>query len=392
MPAWLRRLLSKTYRNALAAEASGEYVLAAEQYALAGLPAKVAEMHLVRAKRVLPADRANVLDDALRWLTRAINEDQEVSLSLSGELAAALLEEAQALTRGDPRQKGLAVKAAELHEGVEDYSAAGAAYEFVGQRQEATRCYEAAGDIEAMERLLEEESRSRASSRATTDAFDEYETALAAGARGQARRALRRCCAEAPGQGYERMLSDLERRFPTAPGAVEVRVDGIRWVVVGTTPAFLGRGDAQIRLRHAGISRRHAAIDADPAGFHLRDAGSRNGTLLGGLPLAGRVPLAGSGILGLGDQCTLQFQVEGEAVELEVLDGPDRGLRAVVILGDWRAPGAAFRVTFSEGLATVIGAHDVGLVVNGSRTLEPVNLLIGDTIEAPGGGRIEVLS
>ena len=76
MPSLLRRLFSKTYRDALSAEAAGEYMTAAEQYALAGMPGKVSEMHMVRARRAKPTDRADLLDDALRWFKKAGESDE----------------------------------------------------------------------------------------------------------------------------------------------------------------------------------------------------------------------------------------------------------------------------------------------------------------------------
>jgi hypothetical protein len=388
MPPWLRRLFSKSFRDALAAEAAGDYVAAAERYALAGMPAKVAEMHFVRAGRVAAADRGNALEDALRWLRR-VAEGVEVPPTLHESLARALVEEAKALPLGDPRRKNLAMEGAQLHEDGCRHREAGEAFELVGNTEEAARCYEAAGDIEGMERLLDEDCRAQETTSALNSDFEEYESMLGCGARDRAKAALLRCCATAPDQGYEQMLADLERRFPP-PLTVEVRVDGVPFTVVGASPAFVGRGDAHIKLRHAGISRRHAAIDADDEGFYLRDAGSRNGTLLAGISIAGRVPLRGSGVIGLGDQCTLQYSVVGAAVDLEILDGPDRGTRAVVVRREWRAPGGAFVLTFRDGTAVVASAAPGPLCLNGVRVAEPVVALIGDTIDAPAGGRLEV--
>lgn len=388
MPPWLRRLFSKTYRSALTAEAAGDYVAAAERYALAGMPAKVAEMHLVRAARVAAAERANVLDDALRWLRR-VDAEAEVPPELQEALAKALIDEAKALPLGDPRRKSLATEGARLHEHGGRHGEAGRAFELAGAAEDAARCYEAAGDIEGMERLLDEDCRSRAASSALNRDFEEYEAALASGARDRAKAALLRCCAAAPGQGYEPLLTELERRFPP-PWAIDVRLDGVPYTVIGTTSAVIGRGDAHVKLRHAGISRRHAAIDADDEGFHLRDAGSRNGTLLSGLPVAGRVPLRGSGIIGLGDQVTIQFRVGEASVDLEILDGPDRGLRAVVVAGSWNAPGGAFVLTFRDGMAIARAAGPGPLSLNGTAVSEPVVLLLGDTVDSPAGGRLEV--
>jgi hypothetical protein len=242
-----------------------------------------------------------------------------------------------------------------------------------------------------MERLHSEESEFLDSSRAVREAFDEYETAIFGGDRLMARAALRRCCLEAPGQDYERMLSNLEERFPK-PGSVEIRIDGERLLVVGASPAIIGRGDVHIKLRHAGISRRHAAVDLDDDGFHLRDAGSRNGTIYSGIPLNGRVPLKGSGTFSLGDHCKLQFAVHESFLQLEVLDGPDDGLKAVIFGESWTSPRQLFRFRFREGAAVVNGVGGSPLILNGNKTHEPIVLIEGDVVESPGLGHLEVLS
>lgn len=383
-----KRLFSGSYRKALKAEAAGHYVAAAESYALAGMPAKVAEMHLVRAGRVEPTKRADALQDSLRWLRRV--EEEVVPESLSATLAAALIQEAKDLPDGDPRRVNLATEAAKLYETIEKKREAGLAYELIGQEEDAARCYEEAGDIEGMERLLDADSSERRAKHAARDAFDEYEVAMAAGARDNALTALRKCCVEAPGQGYERLLERLERRLPRTD-TLEIRLDGIRMILSGGAPSYLGRGDAHLRLRHPGISRRHAAIDLGGEGFALRDAGSRNGTRLSGLELAGRVPLEGSGTIGLGTQCTLQFSVGDGAVELEVLDGPDRGLKAVLVASEWNPPRLPFSFSFKDGMARVVEAGGGPLLLNGKKTTSSIVLLQDDVVEAVGGGRIEVM-
>ncbi len=383
-----KRLFSSSYRKALKAEAGGDYVGAAESYALAGMPAKVAEMHLVRAGRVEPAKRIGALLDALRWL-RGI-EGEEFPETVATDLASALIEEAKALPEGDPRRINLATEAAKLYEMGDKKRDAGLAFELIGQKDEAARCYEEAGDIEGMERLLDADSNERRAKTAARDAFDDYEVAMVSGARDHALTALRRCCVEAPGQGYARMLERLERRLPPT-GTLEIRLDGIRMILSGAAPSYLGRGDAHLRLRHPGISRRHAAIDMDSEGFAVRDAGSRNGTKLGGLPLAGRVPLEGSGTIGLGTQCTLQFSVSDAAVDLEVLDGPDRGLKAVLLARPWAPPRSPFLFSFKDGMARVEEKDGAPLVLNDKKTTSTVVLLRSDVVEALGGGRIEVL-
>jgi hypothetical protein len=121
---------------------------------------------------------------------------------------------------------------------------------------------------------------------------------------------------------------------------------------------MLGR-DAlcELPLRSAGISRQHAAIAvaADPPGFSLRDAGSRNGTLIGGMPVSGAVPLAGEGAFALGDHCTVGYRVDGDPprLRLHIEDGMDRGL----VLITSASPAAALDLS-DEGLPVKVAFRD----------------------------------
>lgn len=48
-----------------------------------------------------------------------------------------------------------------------------------------------------------------------------------------------------------------------------------------------------------------------------------------GLPLAGRVPLVGTGRFGLGDECALDFEVADGVMILRVASGLDRGVALI---------------------------------------------------------------
>ncbi len=96
---------------------------------------------------------------------------------------------------------------------------------------------------------------------------------------------------------------------------------------------LLGRGaDAGVRLDGMGVSRRHAELFADDQGWHVRDLGSRNGTLLNGTLVDGVAPLATGDEMKI-DEFTLRFVDEdsptdripglpraSEALELTMMD------------------------------------------------------------------------
>ena len=71
------------------------------------------------------------------------------------------------------------------------------------------------------------------------------------------------------------------------------------------------------------------------------------------MPLAGRVPLAVAGELGLGDECPIDFEVTGERLVLRVRGGLDRGAALIAGAEDQRldlAPlGLGLDVIFHRG-------------------------------------------
>lgn len=111
-------------------------------------------------------------------------------------------------------------------------------------------------------------------------------------------------------------------------------------------------------LRTGGVSRRHAEVEVAAPGaarFLLRDAGSRNGTAIAGLPIAGHVPLVGSGTFALGDELRIDFACHGEpaALVLTVATGVDRGAQLIAAADgdrlDLTPVGLAADVVFAEG-------------------------------------------
>jgi len=129
------------------------------------------------------------------------------------------------------------------------------------------------------------------------------------------------------------MLDQLDTALLTA-GKVELKRRGKPLIVACAAPKLvLGRDQlCDLTLRAGGVSRQHAEIERQDSAFLLRDLDSRNGTSVSGLPLAGRVPLAGTGKFGLGDECTIDFETIGTTLILRVAGGLDRGV--ALIAGD----------------------------------------------------------
>lgn len=327
----LRRWLSADYRAARTAEAAGNPEAAAQHYALAGDFEAAVRMHLARAARA--GDRAgeiSALRDALHWA----GEDPGLRKIASAALGRALLAKALAEGVATQRDHEKVREAAALLAAGGEHRDAGKALEQLGDFQGAALAYSNGGHVELMETALVADEQKNHGDHQAREAYADYELHLRLGRRDDARAALERALELAPSRERRRLLDDLLARLITA-GKVELRPRGGGPGIVASAGPVIGLGrDAlcDLPLRAGGVSRRHAEIEiGDAPRFCVRDAGSRNGTLLGGLPIAGKMPLADRGVLELGEDCRIEFVVAGEppALALTVQNGIDRGRRLV---------------------------------------------------------------
>ncbi|HET7504056.1 MAG TPA: FHA domain-containing protein, partial [Kofleriaceae bacterium] len=195
----------------------------------------------------------------------------------------------------------------------------------------AANAYSAGGLVERMEAALAKDDAAHHAVREETDAFAGYQTAMQVGRRDDARAELVRAIASASAAAeYRRLLDQLDTAMLTA-GKVELRRRGKPLIVACAAGRIVLGRDAlcDLTLRAGGVSRQHAEIDHSGEAFVLRDLDSRNGTSLAGLPLAGRVPLVGSGQFALGDECAIDFESSGGALILRVRAGLDRGVSLI---------------------------------------------------------------
>jgi tetratricopeptide (TPR) repeat protein len=325
------RRFSADHRAAVAAEAAGNVDLAAERYALAGDHEGAVRMHLARAARA-PSRNGEIaaLRDALRWA----GDDAMLKKQAAKALGRALLENARAEGIATERDRTKVREAAEMLAAGDDHYSAGEALESIGDHQGAALAYSAGGLVEKMEQALSKEDQRYLKAREEADAFADYETHMRVGRRDDARAELVRALGSADNVGeYRRLLDQLDTALLTA-GKVELKRRSKPVIVAcAANKIVLGR-DAlcDVALRAGGVSRQHAEIERAADGFHLRDLDSRNGTSVSGLPLVGKVPLAGSGKFGLGNECALEFETKDGILIVRISNGLDRGL--ALIAGD----------------------------------------------------------
>jgi len=387
---FLRRMFSSDYRAAVAAEAAGNVDLAAERYALAGEHAGAVRMHLARAARAgtRTAELA-ALRDAMRWA----GEDSELRRQAAAALGKALWEAVRAEGIATERDRAKVREAAELLVVGQDQLLAGEALEAIGDHLAAANAFSAGGHVEHMEQALAKDDELHGKAREEADAFAGYQTAMQVGRRDDARSELVRAVAAASVAGeYRRLLDQLDTALLTA-GRVELKRRGKPLIVAcGANKIVLGRDQlCDLTLRAGGVSRQHAEIERENKQYVLRDLDSRNGTTLSGLRLAGKVPLAGSGRFGLGDDCTLDFERTGETgpLVLRVANGLDRGVALIAAGDDERielAPlGTALDILFHAGRPLLGRGACKDVTFNGEPLGEVrVQLIRGDRIVADG--------
>jgi len=348
----MRRLFSADHRAAVAAEAAGDVELAAERYALAGEYAGAVRMHLARAARApTRLSELAALRDAMRWA----GDDPALRRQAGAALGRALWESVRAEGIATERDRAKVREAAELLVLGDDHALAGEALETIHDHLAAANAYSAGGLVEKMEAALAKDDAALEAAHEETDAFAGYQTAMRIGRRDEARTELvRAISATSAAAEYRRLLDQLDTAMLTA-GRLELRRRGKPLIVVCAAPRIvLGRDPlCDLTLRAGGVSRQHAEIEHTGEAFTLRDLDSRNGTSLAGLPLAGRVPLAGTGQLGLGDECVIDFEVTAGVLVLRIRGGLDRGVALLAGTSGQRLElgplGLPLDITFQRG-------------------------------------------
>jgi hypothetical protein len=320
------------------------------------------------------------------------------------ELRQAQLHAASALARRadrsplTERERGGLRASAGLLAGLGELRRAAELYEKAGDDLRASETWGALGELDRMEACLGREEGRRQSRLRVTEARRAFETLSAAGERQQAVRvALELREADADSHELQTRGRQMEARLCRGRG-VSLRLADGRVLGVAGLPATLGRDPTvELPVREPSVSRHHARLSAEGPQVAIEDLGSRGGTRLGGFPLAGRLPLRGTGEIALGSACTLRYRAaDGGLLELRGSSGLDREHWSLVGTDDIELGPAlgwptSARVTFRSGVARLERALDLLLRVDGQLVGRGCDLLHGDRIETPSGDRLEVL-
>jgi hypothetical protein len=255
------------------------------------------------------------------------------------------------------------------------------AYALAGDIEGETRALVGGGEIERLEGVLDRDRDRARSERERQAAHTEIDRLIA---NGQRREALARAEAmPTDGAAVERARA-LRARMATGP-RVAIEVCGRKMLLVLGSEVVVGRTEGAITVPSHAVSRSHLVLARGHAGHAItvRDLGSRNGTELRGMRIAGEipVPIAEGLELKLGGEVPLRLSASDEiegALAIEV--GGSRYVAplgpARLAIGDWTLE------TSPDGWVDLVTGSGPAPYVGGVRTESRTSLLVGDTIAA----------
>jgi hypothetical protein len=386
---FFRRLFDSRARQALDAEASGDLRRAAYLWVDMGNPEKAADLMTRAGERAKSVDeRVHAWSDALRFLPA---ESEDARRELESKIGIAVLDAAREQGATSAESKRRLLDAAARLERAEKWIEAADCFELLGQTDDLARCLEKAGEVDRLERVLEKTTNAELRGERLRRLVSEQEMAIKVGAREVARHALREAVALAPEDtAIAEMLRRLEEKWPKGR-RLRLDVGGKRVGLVGTLPATIGRSDADLVVRGGSVSRQHCQIDRKGSQVVVRDLGSRNGTLVAGVPIAGEIALSGPTEVGLGDDVSVRVGPGERGITIDVVRGLDRGEHVVVGERELRVRDVAATFSFHGDRAIVSPDHGVPMVLGAQPVAASIDLLYGDVVTID-GVRVEVIA
>ena len=261
-----------------------------------------------------------------------------------------------------------------------DLARAAEAYALVGDVEGEARALTSAGDVDGLEALLTRAHVRDRGARRVSDAGSEISMLISSGRRREALALADTLARENPGDAsIAERLQSVRARIVRGP-VVRLLLRGEKLQLVVGTEVVIGRTEGSLTVASQAVSRRHLRLARDAAGAALvHDLGSRNGTELRGMRVAGALPIGDGLDLRLGGEVPLRL-APSESVAGAV-DVDLAGARYVAPLGPTPLGIGAWRIEPSEGgwLELVTGAgpsaHAAGLLL-----VDRVTLLAGDAI------------
>ncbi len=288
---FLDRLLGKTRDAAVAArraELEGDLERAAHLWAEADRADEAARVTLLRGD--------GELDSAKRLQLYV----QAVSLAPEGHAVRDIARRKRALLSLGIAREGATSAAARLDlmdaakelESLGDATHAAEAYALAGDIEGEARALVGGGEIERLEDVLDRDRDRSRNERERVSGHAEIDRLIANGRRREALARAEAIATSSPTDGatVERARSLRARRACGPRVAIELR--GQKLLLLLGDEVVIGRSEGAITIPSHAVSRRHLVLGRAGDAIEVRDLGSRNGTELRGMRIAGAIPVA----------------------------------------------------------------------------------------------------
>jgi FHA domain len=362
------------------AEARGELAKAVELFVEADEPGEAARVMLLRGDaetepraRLLHYTQAAATAPAAHEASEEARKKRaELVITLAGETAISAM-----------AKKDVLAAAAEL-EALGEQELAAKAYAMCGDTDGEARALAGAGDVDKLEDLLSMQQAKERESRKRANASAEIDLLAASGRRREALEAAENQARAHPDdlQARER-AQGLRGRKALGPLA-RVLVRGVPLALVLGDEVVIGRSEGALTISSNAVSRRHARVARDPeSGAFIEDLGSRNGTQLHGMAIAGKMSVGEGLELKLGKEVSLRVTpsaaLEG-AVEIELA-----GSKWIAPLGPARIGVGAWRLELAADAWIELSSGDPPAYLHDVALTARTTLLVGDAVSETRG-------
>lgn len=367
------------------AELRGDVPKAIELWVQAGKPDEAARLMVTRGDAE-PDPKARLLHyTQAAKLAPEGTEANKLARKRRAEMVIALSHDAavSAVARRD------VLEAAADLEAVGELRLAAKAYKLGQDKEGEARCLTAAGEIEELENLLSDQQFEERMDRQREGAQADVELMVQSGRRRDALERLEQLLSATPDDhGLRERTSGLRSRRVIGPLVYAVQ-DGARRVYVLGDEVVVGRTEGTLTVPSSAVSRQHLRVFRKDGEIWVQDLGSRNGTQLRGINLAGPMPVHEEMDLKLGKEVPIRLRASTSApgaIEIEL-----GGERYVAFLGPGRAGELPWGFAMGhDGWVELVSSGESPAYVGEIAWVPRATLLVGDALASVREGEPEL--
>ena len=366
-------------RAAQRAELRGELDKAAELYGIAGAPEEAARVMILRG------DGETDVRAKMKHYTQAVAtapEGHAVRDEARRKRAALIVSKFGGAALSEAARRELRGAADELL-AVGDAANAAGAYKLAGDGEGQAKALAQAGDVESLEQLLNEQQEKERTDHERQNVHGEVELLASSGRRREALENAEKWLSAHDDASLRDRATLLRGRRALGP-VVQVSLRGKATSLALGDEVVIGRTEGTLHVPSQAVSRQHLRIAREGGVVVVRDLGSRNGTQLRGMNLAGAVPVGDSIELTLGKEVRVRIarsDALDDAVTIELGQG-----NYLAPLGRARIPGSPWELATGADRWIELVANGAPPYAGDVRLGERTTLLVGDLLTAERGG------